>query len=73
MQKMSRIIKKKSISFRHWSLYTPVVRRKMYYGYHWFHRNTCYAVKVLAAPTAKGIYKHIQLGSGKATIQQLPF
>jgi hypothetical protein len=73
MQKMSRILKKKAISLRHWSLYTPIVRRHVYYSYHWFHRNACYAVKVLTIPSPKGCYQHIQLGSGKSTIQQLPF
>jgi len=73
MQKMSRILKKKAISFRHWSLYTKVIRRKTHATYHWQHRNACYAVKHLASPKATGHYKHIRLGSGKFNLQQLPF
>lgn len=70
---MSRILKTKSISFRHWSLYTKVIRRKTYTSYHWQHRNACYAVKQLVNPTAAGRYKHIRLGSGRFNVQQLPF
>jgi len=73
MQKMSRILKKKAISLRHWSLYTPIVRRNIYTSYHWQQRNACFAVKLLTSPSPKGSFQHIQLGSGKSTIQQLPF
>lgn len=73
MQKMSRILKKKAISFRHWSLYTKIIRRKTHASYHWQQRNTSFAVKQLANPTANGSFKHIRLGSGRFYVQQLPF
>ena len=73
MQKMSRILKKKAISFRHWSLYTKIIRRITHTTYHWQHRNTSFAVKQLANSTAAGSFKHIRLGSGRFYVKQLPF
>lgn len=70
---MSRILKNKVISFRHWSLYTKVIRRKTHASYHWQQRNASFAVKQLVNPTAAGSFKHIRLGSGKFNVQQLPF
>jgi hypothetical protein len=73
MQKMSRILKKKAISLRHWSMYTKINRRKTFTSYHWQQYNTCYAVKQLPTQKSKGQFKHVRLGSGRFNIQQLPF
>ena len=70
---MSRILKKKAISLRHWSMYTKINRRKTFTSYHWQQYNTCYAVKQLPTQKSTGQFKHVRLGSGRFNIQQLPF